>query len=54
MKRTYIKCEIWHLLGALASQLLVSAAGTVGWAVLKGLGKKIWGEGKKDLEEDKG
>ena len=52
MKRTYIKCGIWHLggrkkqkgvflpiLGTLARRLLVSAAGTVG-EVLKGLGKK--------------
>ena len=60
MERTYIKHGIWHLggrkkqkrgffviLGALPRPLLVSAAGAVGGKVLKRLGKKIWGRGRK-------
>ena len=60
MKRTYIKRGIWHLgcrkkqkggflpiLGALATLLLVSAAGAVGGEVLKEVGEKFGGGGKK-------
>ena len=68
MKKTYIKRGIWHLgdrkknkkedfylfLGHLLD-LLVPAAGAVDGEVLKGLGKKVLGREKEDLEsEDKG
>ena len=47
MKRTYVKRRIWHLGGrkkqkAFARPILMSAAGSIGGEVLKGLGKKIF------------
>ena len=60
MKRTYIKCGVWHLsgkkrqkggflpiFGTVAKPLLVSAAGAIGCDVLKRIGKKIFGRKKR-------
>ena len=60
MKRTYIKCGVWHLAGkkrqkggflpifrTVAKPLLVSAAGAIGYDVLKRIGKKIFGRKKR-------
>ena len=59
-KKKFLKRGIWHLggrkkqkggflpiLGSLAKPLLVSAAGAIGWGILKGVGSKIFRRGKR-------
>ena len=55
MKRIYVKRRIWHLGGrkkqkAFARPILMSAAGSIGGEVLKGLGKKSLEEEEEEEE----
>ena len=67
MKKTYVKCGIWHLggekkqkggflplLGTLARPVLISAAGSISGEVLKGLGKKSLGGKEEIIKENEG
>ena len=42
------------ILGTLARPLLVSAVGAISGEVLKGLGKRFWGEKEKEGTEEEG
>ena len=47
------KGRFLHIFGSLVKPLLTSAAVPIGGEILKGLGKKIFGGGKKKIEKKK-